>query len=1098
MHDALEQNVRSISFGKRTVNEIKGEDMTKTKKSTIIAVAAAGALVCALTGGIGLISVSAAPETTQFSYSVIDLTLTSGGKTVTNVMTDPYTNTDSAENGQLVGNEWAEDPVSATQAVVYTPRWLHTTSNRSGNFTEYTVQLVDEAYKITEINTSKQGDSYIPTGGYVLSLPSSTQFGAVGDTVTIGGSNAGKVQLPAMAVESKNGNRVAIDVLNGNRSGTMVVYYDYQSGDKTGTNIYGTEMAAVYDAEKNAFVVRKFRAFGEGDASGMEIPDGGFVLSSYGVGYRGIFAKDKRFSLGDELSLVGFDYVRFGSSVTYNYNFINPTLEANPAGYDSQTNAPFPAYRGTNQLNIYRDGWSYNGAQGTGCNVYGYEVAVDKNGVVVERSVNVSKIPTGGYVLSGHGTGRDFLRSNVTMGATVVLNETNKSFTATTTLNSFYTNVEAELNQAVKNAQTKLAQLYDIDKTIVQGFVDEAESALASLVAVKEEIEENDALAEGNAQKWDKAQRTAKIMEFNSWQLRVERIARSIVSASLESKPVAARAVWHRPTETSLAAIDETLRQYTECGVNVIFVESFYGGMSLFKSAIVPYHRDFQNANYGEYPDYLTAFVSKAHEKGIETHAWVEDFYVGINENAGVYSQHPEWVLKNDDGSIRQRNEGGDYIFLDPANPLVQNFLITFYKELLEKVPYISGLNLDYIRYPVSSESEDTGYTEYAMKDFAESIGKPLTKTAYNDMLKEFKRLFSSSAVGMSEALAKANRAKWNEYRQGVITGFVKRIKTEIKDEHEGLLLSTSVFSSVTDSKDKKMQDWQTWFKNGWIDIATPMAYFTDSSDVLLHVGNMIQMAGSNCYYYAGLASSYSGLPAYENANQIEASYLAGANGYVVFCSTQIIGHEDVQEVLKAGANRLPAALPHASVKSILQAYYDCITRRATDLYIPAEGMTEAQLAALQAKLNEIIEMDTSTSAGIENARKAMESLAKKYNTYAKGYSARRLQETLSEAAALLDTKLSRSMIDKGEWDPESTAVRPTPGGSVPDNPPNTGTEDPGNQSGQTGNDTGNKGCKSAVGTTAVAGILLAAGAAFAVVARKNKKGNNGSNSDIK
>jgi hypothetical protein len=29
---------------------------------------------------------------------------------------------------------------------------------------------------------------------------------------------------------------------------------------------------------------------------------------------------------------------------------------------------------------------------------------------------------------------------------------------------------------------------------------------------------------------------------------------------------------------------------------------------------------------------------------------------------------HPDWIMYNDDGTIYQRNEGGAYIFIDPAN----------------------------------------------------------------------------------------------------------------------------------------------------------------------------------------------------------------------------------------------------------------------------------------------------------------------------------------------------------------------------------------------------------------------------------------------
>ena len=100
--------------------------------------------------------------------------------------------------------------------------------------------------------------------------------------------------------------------------------------------------------------------------------------------------------------MVGFDYIRFGGTVVGEYDYINPTKEGNPGSMETPTEE-FAAYRGENQTMIYKDGWSYKGAAGTGTNVYGFEAAVDANGVVVELGVNVSKIPEGGYVISGHG-----------------------------------------------------------------------------------------------------------------------------------------------------------------------------------------------------------------------------------------------------------------------------------------------------------------------------------------------------------------------------------------------------------------------------------------------------------------------------------------------------------------------------------------------------------------------------------------------------------------------------------------------------------------------------------------------------------------------
>ena len=120
--------------------------------------------------------------------------------------------------------------------------------------------------------------------------------------------------------------------------------------------------------------------------------------------------------------------------------------------------------------------------------------------------------------------------------------------------------------------------------------------------------------------------------------------------------------------------------------------------------------------------------------------------------------------------------------------------------------------------------------------------------------MNNFMKYFDVAYVGNE---VDAYYQKWVQYRQDAVTAFVKRVKDEVKDalnadvtRENDILLSTAVFSSSKESLNSKKQDWQTWFKNGWIDIATPMAYFTAAADVQEGVTNMIWAAGNKCYYY--------------------------------------------------------------------------------------------------------------------------------------------------------------------------------------------------------------------------------------------------------
>lgn len=961
--------------------------------------------------------------------SVTGITVTVGGNTISGVTSDPADYWEVATGGSLTDYEIRYDVIGDTQSIIYTAYYPKTTTGRVGNYSEYVCEYNEGSYVVTSINANGDGTTYIPVGGFVISLNNEIHpdFAKVGDVVTLGGDN--KLVIPTKAVESTRGYRVVVDATNANRSMPMVVYYDYQYGEKTGTNIFGTEMICQFDFEKNTFVVKDFRPFGIGDDSGSVIPDNGFVLSAYGSGYRQLLAKFELFNVDDEVKMVGFDFVRFGGTVYGTFDHINPTKETNPDAMETATEE-FPAFRGTDQTIIYKYGWDYKGAAGTGTNVYGYEAAVDANGVVVELGVNVSAIPEGGYVISGHGLGRDFIRGNIVLGATIVLDEENNRYSVSTTLNSYYENLVTSVENAISAAETRIRQLYDVNADVLNGYINEARAELEKLRTVKEQIEvalENpDLTAEA---------RLNLLMTYNDSQLVIEKLRQTIIINSAESNAVSTRAVWHRPIELTYADIEANVKLYKEIGMNLIFVETLYNGYSSFRSDVeeFPYHKNLSPTYVTEdgivYDDYLSAFVACCVEYGIQVHAWVENFYVGTDKTVQVLQMHPDWVMYNDDGTTVQRNEGGPYYFIDPANKEVQDTLIEYYNELFSKHTQIAGLNLDYIRYPVSDASEDTGYTIDAMKGFYELMGKEFTDnqlSSRDKMYNKFKQLFDPNYCIGGEEEANANFDKWVKYRASVVTEYVRRIKDEVKIPN-CIMLSTSVFASLTESSNAKKQDWKLWFNNGWIDIATPMAYYNNASDVNARVQEMILMGGNTCMYYTGLASSYSGLPAYYNKEFVEASYQAGASGYVIFCSTQILGHEDVQNALKNGVNSKLAVLPHDDINLLLSASFADILDKADRLYIPAGGMTEEQKESLKLVLDGIAAMDDSDAVAIYKIKKAISDLAKtsEIKKYASGYSRQRIIEQLNYLVDILDARMSMELIADGEWNPEVDSQRP-------------------------------------------------------------------------
>jgi len=185
------------------------------------------------------------------------------------------------------------------------------------------------------------------------------------------------------------------------------------------------------------------------------------------------------------------------------------------------------------------------------------------------------------------------------------------------------------------------------------------------------------------------------------------------------------KGMWHRPFETSIDDVKQTLKNVQDLGFNHLFVETFFNGRLIFDSLKTDIKTHDFVGDYGSYNhNLLKAFIEEGKNYGISIHAWVENFFIGqysdINQRDEFYQE--SWLLKNIDGTYLQKNEK-NYLFLDPSHIKVRDILTDIYQEMID-IDGLYSLHLDYIRYPLchdidhSSLSDDTGYTDTAMSDF--------------------------------------------------------------------------------------------------------------------------------------------------------------------------------------------------------------------------------------------------------------------------------------------------------------------------------------------------------------------------------------------
>ncbi len=444
-------------------------------------------------------------------------------------------------------------------------------------------------------------------------------------------------------------------------------------------------------------------------------------------------------------------------------------------------------------------------------------------------------------------------------------------------------------------------------------------------------------------------------------------------SSGQKDTSVQARGIWHRPNatneETTLEGIRSVLDKFQYAGINLVFLEVFYHGRTVFKTSTVEYYTGFDKYDYGEYPDYLSAFTAEAAKRNIEVHAWVEDFYIGVTTNNFV-KYCSQWLLLNSKGEYRQ-SEGADYggyIFLDPANVEVRKFLVNFYSEILTKFPTIKGLNLDYIRYPVSSTNDDTGFTKAAMTEFADECGWTLA----DDKISTF----------ISKLNSTGSHSNFTRYRANKVTTFVEEVYTMVKEKHPSVLLSTAIFPEPSLSYNEKKQDFTAWLNAGYLDIVTPMAYY-DNNTTLKNALNTMMKDCDGTYCYAGLSSTYHSLSNSQVLGQLAVCDSVGTDGFIFFGSQSILENDGYIELLHSsyGSTTETDITPHSNILSLINTIAYPLVNSLLEKSTTGEE-NEARILELKDDLDEISALGEGSLSALREVENKLELLTK-YNLQA-------------------------------------------------------------------------------------------------------------------
>lgn len=736
-------------------------------------------------------------------------------------------------------------------------------------------------------------------------------------------------------------------------SNQLIVYTPDYSSATTGTNAIGIEIIV-----RNSVVTEIRDGKADSSLKNAPIPADGFVLSGHGtLPDSPYFWLKTNVTLGEKIT------IEKDQIIDPNFSVQGTLTKKNPL-----SPFQFPGGRGAEEL-VYYD--ADFGFPTTGTNEFGYEIVVE-DGIVVKISGNDSTIPANGFVLSGHGKAKVFLQ-NATIGAEVIID--NMNVTIRVTPRSYLLAAEMRITEAESRLENAITGFRDIDREQAQAQIDQAKSIYTAAQAVYAEEQWTD---------------TAVLAQQS------ENTAFSAIYYTMESKIVDGRAVWYHADESSPEQVAATMERLKQSGINMIFLETIYRGYAIYPGSSV-----FQQNPAFTGWDPLQAFITEGKRLGIEVHAWVHTFYVGYEGEDPAYPRgpvlaaHPEWTALDRNLQAKTTLESNHY-YVSPGNPDAQDFLANGFLELADRYD-IDGLQLDYIRFPVSSTAASPYELGYS----------------YDEVSRQ--RVQQELGFDPLDIRPDSNPEQWGQWvkwRQDQVTGFVQRIADALP---AGKLLSTAVFPEEEVSQ-TKFQDWALWAERGYLDLIAPMVYKTDAEAVVASADNFLNYMKGNAYLYVGLGPYLEGFDPYLLNRQIDDVKALGAAGTSSFSLNTI--SQSYLDSMKNGPYRSAAVTPH-SLDGIGPLAQDLI-RKIDVIYVPGGGLPTKFAHDIKKLLEKLIKQsDKATEANDDTSEKKRK---KQYEKTAKELE--ELRGKIEGQASVINKEVYSRLIESVDYMSDLNAIK--------------------------------------------------------------------------
>lgn len=372
------------------------------------------------------------------------------------------------------------------------------------------------------------------------------------------------------------------------------------------------------------------------------------------------------------------------------------------------------------------------------------------------------------------------------------------------------------------------------------------------------------------------------------WENAIEELWANYPTSSLAALPEV-RAIWLDRGTVVAAGSEQNLAQIfdrlAKAGINTVFLETVNAGYPIFPSTVAPAVNPLVSGW-----DPLASAVRLAHERKMELHAWVWVFAIGNTRHnlligrpadfpGPVLAQHPEWAQMDRKGN--RRPLGQPEYWLDPLNPEVRTYLSNLFTEIAERYD-VDGLQLDYIRYPSQkSPAQQFGFGTAARSRFQQLTGvDPLVLSPQTD---------------------RSLWQLWNRFRADAVTSFTEEISTSLRAKKPNLVLSAAVWPQPNFDRMRELQqDWETWARNGTVDLLVPMTYALNTRRLQQLVEPVLDSVKDTPVLFLPSLNLMS-LPQVQLRDQLQAIRDLPSGGYSLFATAHLA--EDQQQMLGQAAS---------------------------------------------------------------------------------------------------------------------------------------------------------------------------------------------------